>query len=1439
MTFGSTVAARSDLEFTATTGPAKTGIEELRAVFKQATGAMSDDSLRLAAAQERADAAIVRGHGRVTRSAISAELNLRKVTAEVVAGAAEAAKAAEVSSVTQIGAARAVAEAQVQAALKTETKLRGEIEAYRLVAAEAQHGSREQIVAAQLAADSQRALARSMGVTTASAGVAAGALAREEHSLGQLARGAIRGSDALGRLSRVASFASTAFIGSAGLVYAVREFTKAAEEHEVAQGQLGAAVKAAGLDYTAYAGRIDEALKALQQLSGFSEEDTSRSFTRLIRNTKDVSKALEFTSLAARIARGANIDLSASSNIVAKALAGQTTGLRRLGVQLPAGVSGYEALRIAAQKFGGSLEAYANTAAGSQARLAVAIHQTEVAIGTALLPTVQHLSTELTTWLDKSDNQARIQRDVNTAVRDGAKIVHGLQTAFHDADAVLGPFVKALGGLEQVAEDALILGIAAKAAKAATAIGTMVTAATAARTAIVAGAVVEEAALAGVATASATARTAVVADVALEEGALATLATPIVIPVTLAVTLALTGNKLKDWLKDKIPGGDLGNDPSTRAGEWWAQAAASIGPKSALYYEHHAAIADALLHNAGYIDPNTGKVVEADPLPTPTGTAPGGPGGPQGQSPAQPPTGPRGVDAPPGRAALTPFGRNQLALIAAAGTTSTADDLKALTEERLLLGKKIEAETARLDAAPTAKAAQKYAAALADLQGKDNAALSEINSINQAAADKRTQIADDAAAKLRKQHAEEAAREAKAAREHRSGVSTQAQTLRNTVTRTGGSLAKSIPIFPSEGPQFAKAAFAFNRPFATKGPYYTKLTAEQEKRFRAWVSENHVPFDPDEKTPDYDMRGYWLAMTHGQQPAVKPGAHFPDTFKTPYDTRFSGQSKYSRPNNPLRWVGGDNSDTLIDKRTGQLVAGSSGGLAAYKSSEDTLIAAYKADAHDSKLSAAERARYAGLAIKEALNEKKTIEAASKHVAAERVNLVKAYNDGVEKQKKAAAAAKKARAAAADRQYSVGDLILGNALTDAQAAVAAAGTNEAKLTAAYDTELAIYRSILQRQKAKAEKLKGAGNEIAYQRARTDVKTTEGYITDVKTNLGQVGKGSVAAQNTIADQLLQNDLDAANRAEIAAGTNVKKLKAARERTLALEKSQLEQLRKEAAGFTPGSANWLANQNAQGAKAGEITAKKAEISPQTTATFDLPIALQVAAAKAGITATTSDDKKVAERIKEFADHTIESKKLTGQALIDAIHAIGEANATIGPGGKSVAKTIADQKRQNALSLAQLHEAQAGTNAGALKKAHDEELKSQLDIVNADKAALKGLTGLAKETAIGELTAAKIAYQQLVTSFKPPAAAADSLRQNQAQFLSEASAILSKFAPNAFPAAQLPSSVTIDGQTNTHLYNHTHELRAQTKLLQELTKRQASPATAYSQAMANAAFG
>ena len=105
------------------------------------------------------------------------------------------------------------------------------------------------------------------------------------------------------------------------------------------------------------------------------------------------------------------------------------------------------------------------------------------------------------------------------------------------------------------------------------------------------------------------------------------------------------------------------------------------------------------------------------------------------------------------------------------------------------------------------------------------------------------------------------------------------------------------------------AQFAANKPYVLPGAqnFITQLSPDQEKAFGAWVSQNHVPFDPSQSMQDYDMRGFYQALM-AKDPramtAINPNdqkMHYPDFWKTPYHKSFSAESQWANPQTAPHW----------------------------------------------------------------------------------------------------------------------------------------------------------------------------------------------------------------------------------------------------------------------------------------------------------------------------------------------------------------------------------------------------------------------------------------------------------------------------------------------------------------------------------------------------------
>lgn len=108
-----------------------------------------------------------------------------------------------------------------------------------------------------------------------------------------------------------------------------------------------------------------------------------------------------------------------------------------------------------------------------------------------------------------------------------------------------------------------------------------------------------------------------------------------------------------------------------------------------------------------------------------------------------------------------------------------------------------------------------------------------------------------------------------------------------------------------------------NKAYTKEGAsgFNTPLKPGEETKFRQWVGENKVPFDPDKKESDYDMRGFYRALQAGDKKAtsaINPNdkkMHYPDWWKTPMHETFSRDSQWATSDAPT-W---NKKDQLVTK----------------------------------------------------------------------------------------------------------------------------------------------------------------------------------------------------------------------------------------------------------------------------------------------------------------------------------------------------------------------------------------------------------------------------------------------------------------------------------------------------------------------------------------------
>ncbi len=175
-----------------------------------------------------------------------------------------------------------------------------------------------------------------------------------------------------------------------------RQFTNAARDAEVILGQTSVAVQDAGLSWTKYAKRVEDASTRISQSSAFDDEQVMQSFATFVRGQKDVEKSLRLTELAADVARGRYIDLEQATQLVNKAAMGQIGSLRRAGIQIDKNATSAEALDKLQRAYAGSAKVYADSAVGATEKLQVAWENLAETVGGPLSEALAAYATQLT-----------------------------------------------------------------------------------------------------------------------------------------------------------------------------------------------------------------------------------------------------------------------------------------------------------------------------------------------------------------------------------------------------------------------------------------------------------------------------------------------------------------------------------------------------------------------------------------------------------------------------------------------------------------------------------------------------------------------------------------------------------------------------------------------------------------------------------------------------------------------------------------------------------------------------------------------------------------------------------------------------------------------------------------------------------------------------------
>ena len=197
-----------------------------------------------------------------------------------------------------------------------------------------------------------------------------------------------------GKLGGFAKKAGTAFAvaGAAAAAYAgtlLVDGVKSAIEDEAAQAKLATTLKNVTGATSNQIKAVEDYITKTALANGITDDKLRPSLDRLIRSTKDQTKAQELQTLALDIAAGTGKDLQAVSEALGKAYDGNLGALKKLGVGIDDSIiksKDFDAAAAALSKtFEGQASKQAETFQGKMDRLSVAFGEAKETVGSYVL----------------------------------------------------------------------------------------------------------------------------------------------------------------------------------------------------------------------------------------------------------------------------------------------------------------------------------------------------------------------------------------------------------------------------------------------------------------------------------------------------------------------------------------------------------------------------------------------------------------------------------------------------------------------------------------------------------------------------------------------------------------------------------------------------------------------------------------------------------------------------------------------------------------------------------------------------------------------------------------------------------------------------------------------------------------------------------------------
>lgn len=330
------------------------------------------------------------------------------------------------SSFGKIGtSANLSAEAQVAAAVKAIRAQETQLSGLQTIQARSVAGSREQIAAAVAVGDAQARLNRLTGISTVAIGRSSDVVEKATRRFHGYARSLLA--------------VSAGFLGFTAASSLIRGAIKGADDLSSAQASLALAVQRTGGDLD----KLQPRYEAVAQGARKYGEDVAAATSALARATLltgDAEKAQRAYEEALVISKALGKDFNAVLTATAKGQDGLTSSLTKYGVILAKGASGTEQFSAIMGRFAGQAKANTSNIDVYNASL----RNSEIIIGSALLPVLNKYLGQIGEWLTKMNKSGRLQKDVNGILSTAGHVFHTLGRVIGVVDRVTGSFARTL-----------------------------------------------------------------------------------------------------------------------------------------------------------------------------------------------------------------------------------------------------------------------------------------------------------------------------------------------------------------------------------------------------------------------------------------------------------------------------------------------------------------------------------------------------------------------------------------------------------------------------------------------------------------------------------------------------------------------------------------------------------------------------------------------------------------------------------------------------------------------------------------------------------------------------------------------------------------------------------------------------------------------------------